>query len=74
VGNHQSTGGDHPGLPRIKPGILTPVDLYHNMEGLDEDEVNLSYAKDYRVFQDFRIIFKAFRQLGRNQAPVTYTE
>jgi GT2 family glycosyltransferase len=74
VGYHQSTGGDHPGLPRIKPGILTPVDLYHNMEGLDEDEVNLSYAKDYRVFQDFRIIFKAFRQLGRNQAPVTYTE
>jgi O-antigen biosynthesis protein len=67
VGYHQSTGGHHPGLPRIRPGILTPLDLQGGPainEGSD-DQVNLLYAKDYRIQQDMRIIIKGFRQLGR---------
>lgn len=67
VGYHQSTGGHHPGLPRIRPGVLTPLDL-HIGSGFDEgsdDQVNLLYAKDYQVLQDIRIVIKGFRQLGR---------
>jgi O-antigen biosynthesis protein len=70
VGYHQSTGGHHPGLPRIRPGVLTPLDLQNGprLEGESDDQVNLLYAKDYRILQDMRIIFKGFRQLGRKPA------
>jgi len=67
VGYHQSTGGHHPGLPRIRPGVLTPLDL-HGGRGFyqgSDDQVNLLYAKDYQILQDMRIIIKGFRQLGR---------
>lgn len=73
VGYHQSTGGHHPGLPRIRPGVLTPLDL-HGGRGFDQgsdDQVNLLYAKDYQILQDMRIIIKGFRQLGRKPVAVS---
>jgi GT2 family glycosyltransferase len=67
VGYFQSTGGNHPGLPRIRNGILTPMDIAPDLlgeEGLTE-KINLNYAKDYRIMNDLNIIIKAVRQLGR---------
>ena len=67
VGYFQSTGGNHPGLPCIRYGILTPMDAAPDLigeEGLTE-KINLNYAKDYRIMNDLNIIMKAVRQLGR---------
>jgi O-antigen biosynthesis protein len=67
VGYFRSTGGNHPGLPRIRPGILTPLDgspVLAADEGLAE-KLNLNYAKDYRIMNDLNIIIKAVRKLGR---------
>jgi GT2 family glycosyltransferase len=67
VGYFQSTGGHHPGLPKIRPGVLTPFDL-HKPTAIDSqsvEQVNLLYAKDYRTRNDLRIILKGFNQLGR---------
>lgn len=67
VGYYQSTGGNHPGLPAIRPGVLSPYDLRRNkLPGTVSDEqVNLMYAKDYRISNDMRIIIGGYRQLGR---------
>jgi hypothetical protein len=69
VGYFQSTGGNHPGLPRIKPGILTPCDNWRKMteeDGTDE-KINLLYAKDYRIINDLGIILKGYKELGRRR-------
>lgn len=70
VGYHQSIGGHHHGLPRIRPGILSPCDLHKVTKGDSEtsDQLNLLYAKDYRIIHDLQIIIKGFRQLGRRPA------
>jgi hypothetical protein len=52
-------------LPRIRPGVLDPV----RADGLmptptTVQRMNLTYAKDYRVGWDLRLIRKAFAQLG----------
>jgi len=68
VGYFRSTGGEHPGLPKIRPGILTPADMsrlpYESDDDLTE-QVNLSYAKDYRIRNDLRIIMNNIPLLGR---------
>jgi O-antigen biosynthesis protein len=68
VGYYRSTGGEHPGLPKIRPGILTPADMsrvpYESDDDLTE-QVNLSYAKDYRIRNDLRIIMNNIPLLGR---------
>jgi hypothetical protein len=67
VGYYQSTGGDHPGLPKIRPGILTPLDNMHTTAGAEEtiEKINLNYAKDYRIMNDLGIVIGGFRKLGR---------
>lgn len=52
-------------LPRLRPGVLDPV----RADGLAPTpstvhRMNLTYAKDYRVGWDLRLIRKAFGQLG----------
>lgn len=67
VGYFESTGGNHPGLPRIRPGILTPLDQVPVLAG-DEaltEKSNLDYAKDYGILNDTNIILKSVRNLGR---------
>jgi O-antigen biosynthesis protein len=67
VGYFRSTGGNHPGLPRIKSGIMTPLDgspVSLKEEGLTE-KLNLNYAKDYRIINDLNIVIKSVRELGR---------
>lgn len=70
VGYYKSTGGQHPDLPRIRPGILTPHDLcnLNAKEKGTNEQMNLLYAKDYKIIHDMRIILKGFRHLGRRPA------
>lgn len=76
VGYYQSTGGEHPGLPRIRPGVLTPFDVHKQESPSDEyiEQVNLFYAKDYRILNDLKILIGHFKWLGRSPATVTNRE
>lgn len=54
-------------LPRIKPGILNPS-LLQRRENLSDDilqRINVIYAKDYRLINDFAIVFRLWKHLGR---------
>lgn len=73
VGYYKSTGGHHPGLPGIRPGILTPYDRYDKPCQKDEDteQINLMYAKDYRIISDIHILLKGFRNIGRKSVIIS---
>lgn len=52
-------------LPKIKPGVLSPVSAFpQNNDPAFVTKMNIIYAKDYRASIDIRIVFKGFRQLG----------
>lgn len=56
-------------LPDIRKGIIYPTD------GLDKqiinpqtiDRLNMLYARDYKLGNEFRLLYKGFRKLGRKQ-------
>jgi len=53
-------------LPKIKKGVLSPVDSL-NLQQVDEptmERLNFLYAKDYEVINDLEIIWKGRRNLG----------
>ena len=53
-------------LPRIREGVLDPVHAAHLVPmPLTIHRVNLTYAKDYRVWQDLRLVLANFSGLGR---------
>lgn len=54
-------------LPRIKPGVLSPIDALNNVpkDQLTTNRLNSLYAKDYKVYSDLQIILKGWRNLGR---------
>lgn len=57
---------DEKTLPKIKPGILTPLDSLTNKQ-LDMQTINRLnslYAKDYHVAGDLMTVWKAIRFLG----------
>ena len=63
--------GYHPGLsrtlklPLIKPGVIDPLSVLHlDPAPLTVDRVNITYAKDYRAWQDVRLVVKGFARLG----------
>jgi len=66
VGFNNSIPLDHK-LPNIKKGILNPVDF--TRKPIDNpatiDNLNILYARDYKVWYDIQVIIRAFRQLGR---------
>ena len=58
---------DHSKLPSIKRSVLNPADVFKD-KTLDPDtlaNLNTLYAKDYRLENDFRILRKGYRMLGR---------
>jgi O-antigen biosynthesis protein len=58
---------DHSKLPPIKRSVLNPADVFKD-KNLDPDtlaNLNTLYAKDYRLENDFRIVRKGYRMLGR---------
>ena len=54
-------------LPSIRKGILNPADALRaavpNEEALDR--LNMLYARDYKLANEFRLLFKGFGKLGR---------
>ncbi len=54
-------------LPRIKSGVLNPLDRLNNSvdDALTINRLNSLYAKDYRVYTDLNIIRKGWRKLDR---------
>ncbi len=52
-------------LPKIKKGILTPTD---HLSGLDENlksKLDLLYAREYSVFREIQILWKAWKKLDQ---------
>jgi len=53
-------------LPPIKKGILSPASLYpETIQDKKKDELNIVYAKDYRLMNDLEIVLKAWRNIGK---------
>lgn len=55
-------------LPLIKPGVLNPTNRLADTE-LDQATIhrlNLLYAKDFQLWFDVEIIWKAWKQLGKD--------
>jgi len=55
-------------LPKIKEGILSPIDELRisNINSPTIQRLNFIYAKDYSNYRDVEIIYKGFAHLGRN--------
>lgn len=65
VGYHPSKHKDVE-LPEIKKGILTPVDaLDGEADENAAERINIIYAKEYKVVNDLRILFKGLFKIGR---------
>lgn len=53
-------------LPPLKEGILSPASLFpENLPEKKREELNMIYAKNYRVANDLEIVFKAWKNLGK---------
>jgi GT2 family glycosyltransferase len=54
-------------LPAIRKGVLNPSDSVELKDAQGEllEQLNILYAKDYRIETDLGIIWKGFRKLGR---------
>lgn len=59
--------GTFENLPPIKRGILSPADLFPEIQ-LDKEKtkrLNMLYAKDYRILTDAEILLKAWKNIDR---------
>jgi hypothetical protein len=54
-------------LPKIKKGILNPLDPYTHLEAdnLMKSQSNLLYAKDYQIGHDMTILLRSLKKIGR---------
>jgi hypothetical protein len=53
------------GLPKIKPGVLSPVSHFPSVySNLSLAKLNMLYAKEYRLKTDFEIILKNLKRLA----------
>ncbi|MCK5028695.1 MAG: glycosyltransferase [Bacteroidales bacterium] len=67
VGYYKKSDVNTLNLPKIKNGILTPLDLGSKKELTDSFiyNSNLVYAKNYTFWNDLNILLKGFKQIGR---------
>ena len=68
VGYTPASGAQAQHVPLIKKGILNPLDALKSKQISEEDKnrINILYARDYHLTNDINIMFKGFRDLGRN--------
>ncbi len=67
VGFYYSNNTQRANLPKIKKGILSMVEAIKNNNNISDkikNDLNVSYAKNYRITTDLFIIFKGFNKLG----------
>ena len=68
VGFYQTNDAKMKRLPKLKKGVLTPVEAIKSEQEISskiKNNLNVSYAKNYRVSTDLFIVFKGFKKLGR---------
>lgn len=52
-------------LPPIRQGILSPASIFpETIPEKKKDELNIVYAKDYRMMNDLEIVLKAWKNIG----------
>ena len=58
--------GNQSHLPPIKKGILSPASIFsENIPDKKKEELDIVYAKDYRILNDFEIVLKTWRKIGK---------
>lgn len=74
VGYVESGSNDFSGLPHLKEGILNPGGHLKpgNLTPARIKEINVVYAKDYKVFNDLLIITRNFMKIGGDSKPDIY--
>ncbi len=54
-------------LPPIRKGILSPASLFpETIPQKKKDELNIVYAKDYRLMNDLQIVLKTWKNIGKS--------
>ena len=68
TGYHPVEQNEHK-LPEIRQGILYPTDGLDNQNPDHQTigRLNMLYARDYRISNEFRLLYKGFKHLGRKQ-------
>jgi hypothetical protein len=66
IGYHPLPESEHK-LPVIQHGIIYPSDAITmvNPDNQTIERLNILYARDYKVANDFRLLFSGFRYIGR---------
>ncbi len=66
TGYNPSPQNEHK-LPDIRKGIIYPTDGFDkvNPDPVAISRLNILYARDYRIGNEFRLLYKGFRHLGR---------
>jgi hypothetical protein len=50
----------------MKEGILSPASLFGEaLPGKKKEELNMIYAKNYRLANDLEIVLKAWKNIGQ---------
>ena len=64
---YSSLNSDGAFLPELKKGIFSPFNLYKRTIINEETKmrINILYAKDYHIINDFKIVFKLWKQIGK---------
>lgn len=59
--------GNYPELPPVKPGILSPADMFEkpSPDLNKNNQLNVLYARDYSVLTDLEILLKGWRKLDK---------
>jgi len=63
VGYERQKRQSSKGLPRLKPGILTPADGLYPGQELAAEKLNLIYARDYAITKDISILTNGWKKL-----------
>lgn len=63
---YASSADKNANLPKLKKGVLNPAEALPQEQRSEEitQRLNLLYAKDYKLSNDFNVMRKAFRKLG----------
>lgn len=61
-----STNVIHNDLPKLKRGVFTPSDRFSQVDDSLKVKLDLLYAREYGIMQDFHIILRSWKKLDRS--------
>jgi GT2 family glycosyltransferase len=66
---YSGNSSDQKGLPRLKPGVLGPLDRLKRIKNPQQtaSRLNTIYARDYSLRNDLSILFYGLQKLGRQK-------